>query len=479
MQTTSSFHDRFGLAPSTGSATAAASFEAGVERMLTMNIGALEQFDRALAADPGFALGHAVYALHAQMRGDMVAAIAGVERANSLADRATPQERGLIAGYTAFIGGNGRQALAILREHLDMYPRDTLALSTWFMLMAFGVNARRDRNEEVYAVLSALAHHYEGDWWFASAFSFVNHELDRFDEARRYAELALTRHPRHAQASHSLSHVFYETNDHAGGRSFLRGWLPDYQREAPQFAHLTWHLALFELASGHYRRAMELYARDMEPTVMQARTTLVDAASLLWRLHIYGAADAPLPWEPVREYAARTVHRPGMAFADVHAALAYAATGDDAAMRQLIAGLTELDANGHPLAGSVVLPLVRGVEAFSQGAYDETIRQIAPITGEIVRIGGSNAQRQVFEDTLLQAYLRAERFDEAEVLLRARLGRRESARDHFWFGQAQIAQGQHEGASSSLRAARAGWSDADPEAPELTRLARLEMTVQE
>ena len=59
-----------------------------------------------------------------------------------------------------------------------------------------------------------------------------------------------------------------------------------------------------------------------------------------------------------------------------------------------------------------------------------------PTPGDLVRIGGSNAQREVFEDTLLQAYLRAGRFAEAEVLLRKRVGRRHSARDFFWLGSA-------------------------------------------
>ncbi len=90
--------------------------------------------------------------------------------------------------------------------------------------------------------------------------------------------------------------------------------------------------------------------------------------------------------------------------------------------------------------------------------------------GEVVHIGGSHAQREVIEDTLLQAYLRTERFDAAESLLRTRLGRRETARDHFWIGRAQAASGRRGLAATSLGAARAGWHDADPGAPEIVTL---------
>jgi pentatricopeptide repeat protein len=70
---------------------------------------------------------------------------------------------------------------------------------------------------------------------------------------------------------------------------------------------------------------------------------------------------------------------------------------------------------------------------------------------EVIRIGGSNAQREVFEDTLLQAYLRAGRFESAETLLRKRLGRRHSARDFFWLGQARTALGQQAPATADSR----------------------------
>jgi hypothetical protein len=134
--------------------------------------------------------------------------------------------------------------------------------------------------------------------------------------------------------------------------------------------------------------------------------------------------------------------------------------------------LHALDAQGHPTAGCVVLPLVQGIWAFAQGAYDETIKWIEPIADQIVRIGGSNAQREVFEDTLLEAYLRAGRYAHAEVILRQRLGRRPSARDFFWLGRAQIGNGQVENARISLQEGQRRWARADPEAPELMALDR-------
>lgn len=95
-----------------------------------------------------------------------------------------------------------------------------------------------------------------------------------------------------------------------------------------------------------------------------------------------------------------------------------------------------------------------------------------------MRIGGSNAQREVFEDMLLEAYLRAGRYALAEAMLRTRLGRRPSARDFFWLGRAQVGSGRATEAQLSLQEAQTRWSVADVGAAELTALARTQRLAQ-
>ena len=82
------------------------------------------------------------------------------------------------------------------------------------------------------------------------------------------------------------------------------------------------------------------------------------------------------------------------------------------------------------------MPLARGIQAFGEGGYEDAVRWIEPLDGQLVRVGGSHAQWEVFEDTLLHAYLRTGRFDAAADLLRRRLSKRSSARDIVWLEQA-------------------------------------------
>jgi len=166
-----------------------------------------------------------------------------------------------------------------------------------------------------------------------------------------------------------------------------------------------------------------------------------------------------------------------MMFNDVHAGLAFAAMGDEDALNRLTNGLSRLANQGHPVAGTVALLLVEGARAFARGDYEGAIRAIEPVADNVVRVGGSNAQREVFQDTLLEAYLRAGHFDEAQMMLRRRMARRASARDLFWLGRAEAGTGQTASALAHLQEARTRWGDADPGSHELGALNEVYGTV--
>ena len=96
---------------------------------------------------------------------------------------------------------------------------------------------------------------------------------------------------------------------------------------------------------------------------------------------------------------------------------------------------------------------------------------------DLARIGGSHAQREVFEDTLLEAYIRAEQFENAEAMLTERLNRRASVRDEFWMGRRRPEAGEVSAAASTLKEAAGGWPTADFDSPEMANLERLTSNV--
>jgi tetratricopeptide (TPR) repeat protein len=470
------FQDRYGLTLTTACVTAIECYLKGIDQFLSVDIGAEASLAQAIEVDGGFAAAHASLALMQQFQGAAAEAKQSAARARACMSGLSKRERQYVEAIAMFVDGGGSRVLPLVHEHLEEFPCDAVLLFLHGFLNAR--SGRVDWQREQFAYLTRLAPHYGDDWFFLGQYSFAHHAINCFDASRRLAEQSLARNPRCGYAVHSLAHVYYETNAHAAGSTFLDGWLANYDRSAPMHCHLAWHLALSELSMGQYARVMELYERAIRPEVARTRTSMYDAASLLWRYQIYGCAQDALPWSAVGEVAARMTAQPGMAFVDANAALALAAAQDEVAFGRLIDGLRALAVQGHPTAGPVVLPLVQGIWAFAQGAYDEAIRWLEPIADQIVRIGGSNAQREVFEDTLLEAYLRAGHYAQAEAILRQRLGRRPSARDLFWLGRAQMGSGQLENARISLQEAQHRWAETDPEAEELTALERAQHTVQ-
>lgn len=73
---------------------------------------------------------------------------------------------------------------------------------------------------------------------------------------------------------------------------------------------------------------------------------------------------------------------------------------------------------------NVGLPLARAVLAHRRGAYDEVVDRLVPVRSQFRRIGGSHAQRDLFDQLLIDAAWRGRRFETASELLSERTTRR-------------------------------------------------------
>src|SRR5712671_3294585 len=428
--------DRFGLPLTTQSAPAAESYGSGVDLLLSANTGGEALLDAALTADPEFALAHIARARLCQMQARMPDAKAAAAKARGLRDRVSPREQGTIEAIALTVDGAGPQAMAYLEAHVADYPRDALALSLALGVFGLlGFSGRLDHHEAQLALLERLAPQWDEDWWFLSYLGWARIETGDVDAGAREVERALALNPNNAFAAHARTHGYFESGEADAGAAFIAGWLPGYDRRSQLHCHLSWHLALFELARGQPERARALYQDAIRPAVSHAPPlfNLADAASFLWRWRIYGETP-PLDerWNEVMAHAQRHFPRAGVHFADVHAAFAEAVSGEDAALAARIAQLGELAEAGRLPQGAVIPALCVGAAAFVREDYAAAADALNAALPELARLGGSHAQREVFEDTYIAACLRAGRHDKAAERLTARLARRPSARDRDW-----------------------------------------------
>ncbi len=476
MQNPGGVKDRYGLTMSTGSNAAAEHYSEGLDLLLSQNFGAEEKFVQAIEVDEGFALAHAALAFLLLARVAVAEAKESAERARSLAAGTSRREQQQIEALAVFVNGENQRAYALVKEHLAEFPRDALLLRVAHRLFVLGCSGAGVQNYPpvFYDLMSSVEPQYRNDWAFLGQYAWANHEVGLMDEGLRLAERSLDLRQDNAVAAHSVAHVFFERADNSNGGDFLGNWLVDYDRRATYRVHLTWHQALFQLAMGRYSKAIEIYEADIRPAVSaKSYASLADSASLSWRMHIYGDAKVPGYQDELLALAAPASERPGPAFRDAHAALAFTAAGDQASVDQMINGLKKVADQGDSLATEVTLPLVQGIDAFGHGAYADAVRLMEPVHSQLTRVGGSHAQREVFEDTLLEACLRAEEFDKAEDLLRTRLKQRESVRDLYWLGRTQEGKGQQESATASIQKVSAGWANADQDTSEFKALTLM------
>jgi hypothetical protein len=120
------------------------------------------------------------------------------------------------------------------------------------------------------------------------------------------------------------------------------------------------------------------------------------------------------------EYANSALPRPANGLADLHVILAQAVMGDDAALDARARQMEELARAGRYPSGSYLPALARGFAAFERGDFSGAIEALEPIAAENERIGGSRAQHDLIEFTLLKSYIEANRLEEAKRLLGAR-----------------------------------------------------------
>ncbi len=415
--------DRYGLGLSTTSQTARDAYVEGVDLFLSANAGSQAAFERAIVADAGFALAHAALGRTLQLYAKPEAAKQAVLRARELCGGLPRQERANVEMLAMLVDPVGVAPLEFAQQHLEEFPRDVMVLAPCTGVFGLiGFSGRAGREQEQIAHLDTLAKDYGDDWWFLSTHAFALGETGRLAEARKAIDRAQELYPRNAHGAHVYMHVLYESGEDAAGLAYLKDWMRDFPREAQLHCHLSWHVALASLELGDIDTASEVFARDVQPGGSWGPpiNTLSDSASFLWRSELAGQPRDAARWAEIRDYAKREFPKAGVTFCDVHSALAYAASGDDAALRSLVGQLRSRETAGKLAAGPIVPALAEAFGACEHGDWDAAAGWIAPLVGQHERIGGSRAQRDLVEYTLLKARIEAGRKAEVEAQLAQR-----------------------------------------------------------
>jgi tetratricopeptide (TPR) repeat protein len=420
--------DAYGLAVSTPSPDALATYDHAVLSLLGWQADALPLFRAAAAQDSGLALAHAGAAVCLFLEERFAETKEAVETARAAVTGQSERERSHVEAIALWTSGKVDEALAAMRRHLDAFPRDaTIAQRLYYVFFWLG------RFPEMLDAVTALLPNYPGDSFLLGMHAFALEEAGRCPEAVRAAEAALALNSSDAWAVHALAHALYESADFDRGITRLPPAIHPCRGLNWFRNHLVWHLALLHFARGDYARAATISRRAFERAPSAIAGDLHDSISLLWRMELAGRPMGAR-WAPFAAIARERMRHQGLAFHVCHVGMALAAGGDWAGAGTHLAMVRERapkDRTG--LAGDVVAPLLEGLHAFASGDYARCVSRIEPLRPRIVELGGSRAQRDVFHDTLFEAAFRAGDAERAHRFLAERIARRP---DHQWRSRA-------------------------------------------
>jgi tetratricopeptide (TPR) repeat protein len=285
-----------------------------------------------------------------------------------------------------------------------------------------GASGRVGQKHQIAALMDSLAPHYGDDFWFLAHHAMALSEDGQTAAARPKIERSVAINPNNAHGAHGFAHVCYESGEADTARAYLSTWLPTYPRDGFFHGHLSWHLSLCEIQAGNWPQALSLYrdAMVLDRHSGGPQQRLSDGAAFLWRSELAGHPRDATAWRALHDYATSALPLPGSGLADLHVILAQAVMGDDSGLESRSRQMEEMARDGRYPSGSYLPTLSRGFAAFERGDFSAMIELLAPLAAENERIGGSRAQHDLIEFTLLKAYLEAGRAEEAQRLLGAR-----------------------------------------------------------
>jgi len=399
--------DARGCAVTGATATALDMFEEAFAAFRSWRDGADALVEQALAEAPLFVMAHVLKAWLLMGRRDP-GRVHAVRPVWAAATRLSANERegGHLQAIAAMLGDDFARAQACLEAVLRHHPLDLLALQVLHAL-DHASGQTRLLLERAATVMPAWSRNLPGYHAVLSMHAFGLEEAGAYKRARYAAHEALRLERFDARAHHVLAHVFEMTGHAEAGLRWTNEHRADWAEGTVVANHMEWHLALFDLARGDEQSALLRYDRKIRP-VPEASShvaDLIDASSLLWRLHLRGA-DLGSRWAGLAAAWGPHIEDRFCSFHDVHAMLAFVGARDWTHAHDLerVLSRSRLLSTRHGETTRLVgLPACRALIAFGLGDDALAISHLASLPAVVHRLGGSHAQRSVFHQTLVHA----------------------------------------------------------------------------
>jgi tetratricopeptide (TPR) repeat protein len=385
-------------------------------------IGAVQA---AIAESPDFVMAHALAAWMTLVGTNSEAQAMGVAAVQAMSGLpANAREQGHVAALQALVAGEIRQAARIMEDVSIAEPRDSLALHAG-QLCDFLLGDSRMLRDRIARALPAWSRDDAEYHAVLGLLAFGLEETGHYERAEVMGREAVALEPRNNWAQHAVAHVLEMQDRRAEGVRWMRQENTQWVPESMLAVHNWWHLALFHLGLGEVDEVLKLFDGPIYGQPSDFGFDMVDAAAMLWRLQLRGA-DVGDRWRPLADiYEKRPLGQ--YAFDDAHAMMAFVGAGRNdwaETVLKVQAVVMESPGDNAYFTREVGLPLMLAIRAFGQGDYRSVVERLRPMRNISARFGGSHAQRDLIDLTLIEAATRSGQ----EALASALIVEREAAK---------------------------------------------------
>src|SRR5579863_3515012 len=321
-----SFADRWGVPVRAGSAESVALLDEAIEDLAALAGNPIARADAAVAADDGLVLGH-IYRAYLNLYGTTPAGISAASEILKQLDETVMGEREAhhMRAAQHWVAGDWEATTRSLERALLRHPRDLLALKVAQDLYFFLGN-RLELRDVAARVLPAWPRDLPGWGYVQGIYAFGLEENADYRQAESRARAALDHNPRDVWSVHALAHVFEMEGSQREGADFLAESSGDWS--GSYFAvHNWWHKGLFHTELEELGEALALYDSPIRARRSTEWLDVVDAASLLWRLWLFGV-DVTERAEQLAADIDDLVGSPVYIFNDWHAVMTFGLAGD-------------------------------------------------------------------------------------------------------------------------------------------------------
>lgn len=315
---------------------------------------------------------------------------------------ANDRERQHIAALDAWARNDLAETVQRLEHILVDHPRDMVALRIAHYLHFYAGTPEAMRDSVARSVerwQPSLP--YYG--YLLGMHAFGLEESGEYAAAEAAGRRAVELNPGDIWAAHAVQHVFQMNARYRDGIEWMTSLMPGFGDANNFVYHMHWHQALCHIGEGEYDAVLSIYDSHLVPALDDDfYLDVCNAASLLWRLEMLGV-DVGDRWERVNALSAARVTDRELLFSTLHYLMTPARLHDSATIAKAIDSIhawADENSTQGSLCRTVGLPLAEAIVDLGAGDRVAAASKLADVREQIQLIGGSHAQRDLFNQFL-------------------------------------------------------------------------------